>query len=216
MHMLKRIAVATSSLALGVLVPCANAQHKYHSFDPGHRSFVTLGDTQVSCPNGFTPVAVRPGGSCLVMRHDLFKLALFVARIERGTTGRAALDRIAAVVLKDGVSEDVAGYRWKDFNDYRKQSAFETGGGKMQGFNGKQDLGLAYRELTFGEKTFVEGYVFDLHGGADAARLFERNVGGDSLLGAIAETHVICSITGENYDDLNPNDGGVGGAPNRR
>jgi hypothetical protein len=211
MNMFTKGAVGASSFVLATCMLCASAQQKYHSFDPGHRSFTSLGETRVSCPNGFTPVATRPGVDCVVMRHDLFKLALFVARAERGPA-RAAVERIAAVVLKDGVSEDLAGYRWKAFDDYRKQSAYETDGGKLQGFNDKERLGLAYRELTFGARTFVVGYVFDLHADANAARLFEKNLGGDSLLGAIAETHVICSITGEKYDDLNPNDGGVGAA----
>jgi hypothetical protein len=199
------------SLVLVMSVQCGIAQQKYQSYDPGHKSFVTLGGVHVSCPNGFSPVATRLRQECIVMRHERFKLALFATTTDRDSA-RATVDRIAKVVLSDGVFEESDGYRWKDLGDYAKQSVYETGGGRMQGYNGNHRLGLTYRLLSVGDETFIVGYVFDLHGGADASRLFDKNLGGDSVLGAIAETHVICSITGEKYDDLNPNHGGVGQA----
>jgi hypothetical protein len=202
----------TSSALLALCVLASSAQQKYRSFDPGHKSFVTLGETRLSCPNGFTPLGTPLSGGGIVMQHDRFKLALFVARTEGGAA-RQDVERVATGVTKQWGAE-AGQYRWKAFNSGdRKQSAYETEGGRLQGYNGRELLGVAYRELTVGGKTFLLGYVFDLHGGADAGRLLEEDLGGDSLLGAIAETHVICSITGEQYDVLNPNDGGVGGAP---
>jgi hypothetical protein len=143
-----------------------------------------------------------------VLRHDRFKLALFVAP-EHAGSARARLDEVLGQVLKDGVSEAGVGYKWRRFGAHAKESRFETDGGTLQGYNGVTLLGVAYRELTVGGKRTVIGYVFDLHGGVDGGRLFEQDLAGDSIIGSLAETHVICSITGEAYDDLNPNRGGA-------
>jgi hypothetical protein len=187
-------------------------QQRYTSFDPGHREFVSLGVTRVvtrvSCPNGFSPVRADTRPDCVVLRHDRFKLALFAAT----TSSNDSLDGLKAIaryVCEVGVDEELTAFDWSDLGDYSRESQYETSGGRIRAKVGKKQLGIVYRELTFDRQRYLVGYVFDLHADADDPNRVPDNWGGDSILGSIAETHVVCSITGERYDDLHPNNGGI-------
>jgi len=208
--MILSTALRLSLGAILLIIPsgATRALNQLPSSDPGHKTFVTIQGIKVSCPNSFMPVAGAPDAACLVMRHEKYKLALF-AEPEGTGTPRENVGRILAQLLREGVSEEESGYKWKALDDYNKVSKFERGGGMIQGFNGKQRVGIKYRELEVQGKRILVGYAFDLQGGAEARRLFEENLGGDSMPGWYAEVHVICSITGERYDELNPSGGGL-------
>lgn len=170
--------------------------------DPGHKEQLSIGSLRFSCPNHFNIEPQVAGGEFVYLRHDKYDLGLFLAS-PGVNVGQEYIRKHASVLSSYLHPNERGNYKWKRVDDYTKVSKFEVGGGKFQGYNGQQRVCLQYRELRVGAGIVLVGYIFELGGGDLAKPLFERNLAGDSMPGFYAQAHIIASITGEKYDEIN-------------
>ncbi|HEX5731961.1 MAG TPA: hypothetical protein VF131_03920 [Blastocatellia bacterium] len=171
--------------------------------DPGHKEYVEVGDVRFSCPKYFSLQQKQTNNQIAYMRHDKYDLGLIVAVADQSIDDEY-INRIAALVSSHLFPKESSPYSWKRMEEYQKVSKFEVGGGMVQGFNGHQRIFLQYRILKSKGKEVVVGYGFGMGTGKEAGILFERNLGGDSMPGWYAQAHIIASITGEKYEQINP------------
>jgi hypothetical protein len=170
--------------------------------DPGHKAYAEVGGVRFSSPKYFT-IQPQVTHQFLYIRHDKYDLGIVVAVPDKRIDDEYVRS-LASLAVSCLYGADGPPYKWKRLEDYQKVSSFEVAGGKVQGFNGQQRVLLEYRTLKVRGKEVVVEYFFGLGRGAEAKALFERNLGGDSMPGWYALAHIIASITGENYDKINP------------
>ena len=196
-------------LGLALCVGVATAQS---TFDPGHKAFFELKGHRFSCPQKFTLDPQRSSGEFSLLRHDAYDLVVFVA-LHKDEGGPGTFEGLASRVAHSLNPKGAADYAWKRLDDYERVSQYEVAGGKLQGFNGTERIGVQIRVLRKGSGDLVVGYGWRMGRGPHQRRLFEQNGGGDSMPGWYAQAHVISSITGEPYNVVNPPGSGIAAPP---
>jgi len=202
----------TTSLAfLLILLFSFSNEAQTMKTDPGHKQNVMLGDVRFSCPNGYNVQQEHTSNGIGFMRHGEYDLGLFVTVLGKSVNADYIKELSMAVssyLFPNGKTK----YSWKRIDGYHKVSKYEINGGGVQGFNGQRRVCVQYRQLKVQGTEIIVGYVFELGGGELARLLFERNLAGDSMPGWYAQAHIIASITGEKYEEINPY-GGFTAAP---
>jgi hypothetical protein len=174
--------------------------------DPGHSAFLTVENVKFSCPKDFICTRSRTEGPAIYIAHQEYDLELVVGLASKGAD---SIEQLARVAASHVFPKQQAPYSWKKL-DMTEQvggervSKFETGSGGLQGFGGKQRVVFKFRQVRVKDQEVIVGYLFGLGRGSEAKALFERNLAGDSMLGWYAEAHIIASLTGEKYTDINP------------
>ena len=177
--------------------------------DPGHSSFLTVENVKFSCPKDFACQRSRADGAAVYIPHLKYDLELVVGVVP-SDAGRETIEQLARLAASHVFPKERAPYLWKHLGPDnliaagKHVSKFETGNGALQGFNGKQRVVFQYRQVKANDKEVIIGYLFGLGRGGEAKSLFEQNLGGDSMLGWYSQAHIIASLTGEKYTDINP------------
>jgi hypothetical protein len=177
--------------------------------DPGHSRFLMLEDVEFSCPKGFACARSRADGGAIFIPDRKYDLELVVG-IASKDAGADWIEQLARFAASHVFPKERAEFSWKQLSadelrlTENRVSKFETGSGGLQGFNGQQRVMFKYRQIQVKEKVVIVGYLLGLGRGAEAKTLFEQNLGGDSMPGWYAEAHIIASLTGEKYTDINP------------
>jgi len=177
--------------------------------DPGHSRFLILEGVKFSCPKGFACTRSRVDGGAIYIPDRKYDLELVVG-IASKDAGPNWFEQLARVAASHVFAKERAEFSWKQLSadELRltkdRVSKFETGSGGVQGFNGQQRIMFKYRRFKVEGKEIIVGYLLGLGRGAEARALFEQNLGGDSMPGWYAEAHIIASLTGEKYTDINP------------
>jgi hypothetical protein len=174
--------------------------------DPGHKAYSSVGDVKFSVPNEFE-LNSSPGAGLAYMSYIRSPLGLFVAVPETPVNDEylASLTQtVAALFLAD-----IKNYKWKvvPSNGKHKVSKFQTASGFGKGLAGKSYIHIDYVAVKIENRDVLIGYI--LKSGAEfessAKVLYEMNDQGlFSMSGWYAQAHVIASVTGERYRDINP------------
>jgi hypothetical protein len=174
--------------------------------DPGHKAYSSVGDVKFSVPNEFE-LQNSPGAGLAYMSHNRGQLGLFVAVPETPLTDEylASLTQTVAALFLVNIKD----YKWKvvPSNGKDKVSKFQTAGGFGKGLAGKTYIHIDYVAVKVENREVLIGYI--LKSGAEfdpsAKELYERDDEGlFSMPGWYAQAHVIASVTGEKYRDINP------------
>jgi hypothetical protein len=175
--------------------------------DPGHGSYLFVEDVRFSCPKDFACRRKRSDGVAVYIPHPKYDLELVVgvaSKDVREPTEQMALSAASHVFPKERNQ-----YLWKQLPEGdeiatgKRASKFETGRGALQGFNGEQRVVFQYRRIKVKGKEVIVGYLLGLGRVAEAKDLFSQNLGGDSMPGWYAQAHIIASLTGEKYAEIN-------------
>lgn len=192
------------SAALAIVILCVFGSHaQTFNQDPGHKEYLSVNGVKFSSPKGFDAQRLTTNEKVAYVPHEKYDLGLLVA-VAEGPMDAEYTEGLASLAASHLFPKEKEGYSWKKLDGYEKVSKYEVGGGMLQGFNGHQRVVMQYRQLKVGGKDIVVGYSFGLGRGNEAKVLFDRNLGGDSMPGWYAQAHVIASITGEKYIDINP------------
>ena len=191
--------------AVAIIVLCIFSSHaQTFNQDPGHKEFLSVDDLKVSLPNGFDTQRLRLSDKVAYVPHQKYDLGLLIGVAEKPIDAEYT-ERLASLAASHLFPKEKGGYHWKKLlAGYQKVSKYEVGGGMLQGFNGHQRVLMQYRQLKVSGKDIVVGYSFGLGRGDEAKVLFDRNLGGDSMPGWYAQAHIVASITGEKYIEINP------------
>ena len=175
------------------------------SQDPGSKENSEIAAVKFSVPKGYD---LEPSTDSRVafMRHNKYDLALFVAVPDKvDDTYLTALSNTLATQLFPAEKD----FRWKllpDDEDEEKVSQFQTATGATKGFNNKRLFQTHYITVGVNSRTILVGYITQLGQQSNNAKwLFEqKGISGMSMPGWYAQAHVLASITGEKYEQINP------------
>jgi hypothetical protein len=99
-------------------------------------------------------------------------------------------------------------FRWKLLSSApdSKVSKFQTASGSTKGFNGEKFFQIHYITVRVKDYEILVGYITQLGQFANNAKyLFDLNgVAGMSMPGWYAQAHILASVTGEKYEEINP------------
>src|SRR6185312_1957701 len=115
--------------------------------DPGHQSYLFVGDVKFSCPRGFACERSRSDGRAIYIRHQQYNLEL-VLGIEAKEVPE--LTENLARAATSHVFPRQHDFSWKqlpkdaELATGKRASKFETGRGGLQGFNGLQRVVFQY------------------------------------------------------------------------
>lgn len=194
----------TFSAALFIMVLCVCSSHaQTFNQDPGHKEYLSVNGVKFSSPEGFDTQRRKVNERVAYVPHEKYDLGLLVAVPEKPVDVEYT-GWLASLAASHLFPKETGSFSWKKLDGYQKVSKYEVGGGMLQGFNGHQRVLMQYRQLKVSGKDIVVGYTFGLGRGTEAGSLFNRNLGGDSMPGWYAQAHVLASITGEKYVEINP------------
>jgi len=175
--------------------------------DPGHKSYLFVGGVKFSCPRDFACERSRSDGVAVYIRHQQYNLELVLG-----------IDAKEVPELTENLARTATSHLFPKQHDFswkqlpqdaelasgKRASKFETGRGGLQGYNGLQRVVFQYRTIKVKGKEVIVGYLLGVGRGPQARELFDQNLGGDSMPGWYAQAHIIASLTGEKYTDINP------------
>jgi hypothetical protein len=199
-----RIGIALILILLGAGL--ASAQLDLSTLqDPGHKAFSSVGDVKFSVPKEFE-LHGSPGVGLAYMFNTPYKIGLFVAAPETAVNDEylASLTKaIAGLFLAD-----IKDFTWRvvPSNGKHRVSKFQTASGFGKGLARKTYVHIDYVAVKVENRNVLIGYI--LKSGADfessAKVLYEKDDQGlFSMPGWYAQAHVIASVTGEKYRDIN-------------
>ena len=187
-------------LAVALAAPVAAAAQAPEAAAPPS---IAVGGVTFRCPTNFDCEPVKIDDATVFLRHRAFVLGFFVVAPAKAAS-EEEMNALAGRVASRLYPKETGAFRWKLVEKRDTISKFEVDGAQLQGLLGDLRVSMAYRRLRVRDTDLLVGYVFRFGRGPNEARLFERNLGGDSLLGSDATAEVIASITGERLKDLNP------------
>lgn len=190
--------IAVAVLYVGVAEGARNL-----NLDPGPQHSVAFRDLKPSFPPEFDVQRQRIDEALVYLPHQAAELGLFVALPDKAVKDDY-YKQLSAQVAAYMLPKEKPGYAWKKLDGYTKMSKFEAGGGEFQGFNGQQRVLVNLRRIRLKEREVVVGYIVALDRGPQARQLFEQNLGGIVIPASNAQAYVIASLTGEKYEDINP------------
>lgn len=174
------------------------------SQDPGHKEDSEISGVPFSVPNDFNREA-SPNPHIAFMRHPKYDLALFVAVPE------TKVDKSYLINLSEMLASKLLplekGFDWKVLADKsgQKVSKVQTGRGNTKGYNKKTFLTTAYIILEIKDHTVLVGYTITVGKEINPKFLFDLDgPGAFSMPGWYGQAHIIASITGERYEEINP------------
>ena len=175
------------------------------SQDPGHKEDAQVAGVNFSVPNDFNlEKSAEP--RIAFMRHKKYDLALFVAVPESAADDNYLTSLANSLVSV--MSPNEKNFRWKMLLDGpdNKVSKFQTASGSSKGFNGKKFFQTHYITVKVKDQQILVGYITQLgQHGNDQKFLFElEGIGGASMPGWYAQAHILASVTGEKYAQINP------------
>ena len=173
--------------------------------DPGHKAFSSVGDVKFSVPKEFE-LHSSPGAGLAYMFNTPYKIGLFVAAPETPVNDEylASLTKtIAGLFLAD-----IKDFTWRvvPSNGKHKVSKFQTASGFGKGLARKTYVHIDYVAVKVENREVLIGYI--LKSGPEyesrAKVIYERDDEGlFSMPAWYAQAHVIASVTGERYRDIN-------------
>jgi len=175
--------------------------------DPGHKSYLFVGGVKFSCPRDFACERSRSDGVAVYIRHQQYNLELVLG-----------IDAKEVPELTENLARTATSHLFPKQHDFswkqlpqdaelasgKRASKFETGRAGLQGYNGLQRVVFQCRTIKVKDKEVIVGYLLGVGRGPQARELFDQNLGGDSMPGWYAQAHIIASLTGEKYTDINP------------
>ena len=188
-----------------VLLSLGSLAAQLPSQDPGHKEDAEIAGVKFSVPNSFN-METYSDARVAFMRHKKYDLALFVAVPERETDDKYLTN------LSDGLASQMLpkenDFRWKvsPRETDGKVSKFETFSGNTKGFNGEKLFQTHYITVKVKDREILVGYITRLGDTSrDGKYLFDvKGIGGLSMPGWYAQAHILASITGEPYAEINP------------
>lgn len=140
------------------------------------------------------------------MRHKKYDLALFVAVPEKQVDD-AYLTSLSNSLVSQLFPKE-KGFRWKLLPSASdsKVSKFQTASGSTKGFNDARFFQIHYITVRVKDHDILVGYVTQLGQYANNAKyLFDLpGFAGMSMPGWYAQAHILASVTGEKYEEINP------------
>lgn len=191
---------------IAFLVLClSSSAAQLPSQDPGHKEDAQFAGVNFSVPNGFNlEKSAEP--RIAFMRHKKYDLALFVA-VPEGAADDNYLTSLSNSLVSH-LSPNDKEFRWKMLLDGpdSKVSKFQTASGSTKGFNGKKFFQIHYITVNVKDHQFLVGYITQLgqHGNNQRFLFESEGEGGMSMPGWYAQAHILASITGEKYAEINP------------
>jgi len=198
--------IAYVSLNFVLVMSCfVVASAQLPSQDPGHKEDAEVVGVKFSVPNSFN-LEKCSDSRVAFMRHKKYDLALFVAVPEKQVDD----DYLTSLsnTLTSQLFPKEKDLRWKllpsDSNE--RVSKFQVAGGNTKGFNGERLFQTDYITVKVRDREILVGYITQLgQFSNDAKYLFNlKGVGGMSMPGWYAQAHILASVTGERYEDINP------------
>ena len=192
--------------AIAFLVLChSSSVVQLPSQDPGHKEDAQVAGVNFSVPNDFN-LEKSAESRMAFMRHKKYDLALFVAVPERAADDNYLTSLSDSLVSQ--LSSNDKKFRWKLLLDGpdSKVSKFQTASGSTKGFNGKKFFQTHYITVKVKDQQVLVGYITQLgqHGNNQRFLFESEGEGGMSMPGWYAQAHILASITGEKYAEINP------------
>lgn len=188
-----------------VVMSFGSATAQLPSQDPGHKEDAEVAGVKFSVPNGFN-LEKSSDSRVAFMRHKQYDLALFVAVPEAQVDDKYLTSLSNTLVLQLFPKEK--DFQWKMLPSESESnvSRFQTADGNTKGFNGKKFFQTDYITVKVKDREILVGYITQLgQYGNNAKYLFDlTGVGGMSMPGWYAQAHILASVTGEKYEDINP------------
>ena len=194
-----------SRVLVFVLLCGASLSAQLPSQDPGHKQDTEVAGVKFSVPKSFN-LEESSDSRVAFMRHIKYDLALFVA-VPEGPVDDKYLTDLSNVLVSQLFPKEKE-FVWKLLAGApdTKVSKFQSASGNTKGFNSKKLFQTDFIAVKVGDREILVGYITQLgQYNNDARYLFERQgVAGMSMPGWYAQAHILASITGEKYADINP------------
>ena len=162
----------------------------------------TVNGVSFSVPKGY--VQSGPGSlrNAALLYYAKYKEGLMVVVPDPPFDEAQLVKEITATGLSAFFPKERQTFEWKDSNNYRKLSKFEVSEGQAMGFNRKALVLLKSHHLRFADRDILvfDFFKFDQN---DAAEVYARGHGVESMQGCNDMVELIYSITGEKIDDTN-------------
>ena len=193
------IFIALTHLSFVIALAQSNSQ------DPGHKENAEIADVKFSVPKRFNLEKSSNPRVAFMRNESIGHLALFVA-IPKEKVNDKYLTQLSNTLVSLLIPEE-KDFKWKVLPPFseRKRSKYQTGKGNTKGFNQRKFFQTDYKILKVKNREIIVGYITKLGEDREAKFLFDtdRPMGG-SAPGWYAQAHIIASITGEKYEEINP------------
>jgi hypothetical protein len=187
------------------LLNFGSAAAQSYSQDPGHKENAEIAGVKFSVPNSFN-LEKSADAKVAFMRHDKYDLALFVA-VPEGQTDDNYLTNLSNTLVSQLFPKE-KDFKWKilPVDTKNKVSKFQTASGHTKGFNGDKFFQTDYMTVKVKDREVLVGYITQLGQFNNSGKfLFDlKGVGGMSMPGWYAQAHILASLTGEKYQEINP------------
>jgi hypothetical protein len=198
--------IAYLLLVFALVVSCFEVAHaQLPSQDPGHKEDAEVSGVKFSVPNSFN-LEEFSDSRVAFMRHKKYDLALFVAVPEKQVDDNYLTS--LSNTLTSQLFPKEKDFRWKLLprDSDKKVSKFQVTSGNTKGFNGERLFQTDYIAVKVKDREILVGYITQLGQFSDNAKyLFNlKDVAGMSMPGWYAQAHILASITGERYEEINP------------
>lgn len=196
------LVVSTAALAAGQLMDLSAMQ------DPGHKEYSEVAGVKFSIPVGFDLRQPAPGADLAYMHDRRSSLGLYVAVPGAKPVDDAyvtSVSKTVAALALPGAGD----LKWKFvfFNEETGASKFQTASGVAKGLSGKTYIQIDYLAVKVEGREVLIGYVTQSgsYPGSNLKEMFSADgPGGLSMPAWYAHAHVVASVTGEKYRELNP------------
>jgi hypothetical protein len=201
---MKDIALVLVSFGF-VILSLGSATAQLPSQDPGHKENAEVARVKFSVPNSFN-LEKSSNLRVAFMRHEEYDLGLFVAVPEKQVDD-TYLTSLSNTLVSQLVPKE-KDFRWKVLPSASdsKVSKFQTASGNTKGFNDKKFFQTHYITVNVKGHEILVGYITQLGEYNNSAKyLFDlKDIGGMSMPGWYAQAHILASVTGEKYEEINP------------
>ena len=173
------------------------------SQDPGSQRRALIGNLNFSVPKGFNIQEQNKSGIAF-MKHSKYPVALFVAVSDK-SIDEQFIQNTSKTAVSLFLPKENNPFKWKEWKDASKTSKFQTISGGIKGFNKNTFVQTDYVVLKVKEKEVLVGYIMADDTVVDTQYLMNlEGEAGASMPGLYAQAHIIASITGERYEQINP------------
>ena len=188
-----------------VVLSLGSASAQLPSQDPGHKEDAEVAGVKFSVPNSFNLERLT-NSRVAFMRHKQYDLALFVA-VPQNQVDDAYFTNLSNTLVAQLFPKEKT-FRWKllPSTSDRKISKFQTVSGNTKGFNERKFFQTDYIAVKVKDREILVGYITQLGQYDNSAKyLFDlKGAGGMSMPGWYAQAHILASVTGEKYEEINP------------
>jgi len=195
MKTLLQIRTALAAILLFLPIGYSATANNSRLVRPRGRS-VVLNGLRFPIPRGYIQVLPSSIENSAFLYYGKYNLGIVLAVPQQSFVQADILTELTQAALNKFFPKEPGTFDWKQFQNHRKISKFESGGSEMMGFNGTDLFIVHSHRITVAGKDVSILDIFKWTEG-DSRDIFERGLGAESMEACNDEVEIIHAVTHE-------------------